>query len=456
MVAGVLEGNRLTARDLHNALRKTLVDGVASDGIAMVLVRTQWSKDHAELVLHADPSPSSSAGFQWTDFLSCLGFSRYEDCSFHGKCYARTVPEEFTLREFTFELRNAYDQMVRADDILNKCGISLPQKEGLGYFHDHPSVAYETQNRLSGNGHNVIELKEIKRSTDHVFEYCLTFIRNPTEQGFVTHYRITSRQHRSEYDSALMFLGLNRHQECPQFDFDPCCYTTLKSGPGDAYAADFNAMHFHGLAHRMFDARPDHFAGGVDLIISANKCLSRFGIALWSYESIPDGITSQSNNSQVNNELDDTSLTRKNTAAMAAQEYEYDVALSFAGPDRKYALELYEILVENDISVFYDMENKAFMWGKHLALTLSDVFSKMSRYCVIFVSREYKNRDWTTYELRSAFDRAVREKGSEYILPIRMDDTQLEGLSPSITYLSIDEGIVHIADILIAKIRDSK
>ena len=422
----------------------------------MTLVRAQWSKNNSELVLHADPSSWSTAGFQRTDFLRCLGFTRYESCSFHGKCYARVVPPEFTLGEFQFELRNAYEQMTRADGILYKCGVSLPQKEGWGYFNDKPSVAVERENRLSGNGHDVLESTEIKRSEDHAFEYRLTFVKDRIEKGFVTHYRVKPEYHQREYGKALRFLGCEKREECPEYDFEPCCYTTLKTGTGGQYRIDADTVDFNGLAHRTFDAHADEFASGVELIVSANKCLSGFGITLWDGESIASDTSLKSDYNQASDRPNNTPLTAKQAATRAAQEYEYDVALSFAGPDRRYAKELHDILKKKDISVFYDQGDQAFIWGKYLAPTLYEIFNKMARYCVVFVSREYRERRWTMHELRSALDRAVNEKGSEYILPIRIDDTQLEGLSSSISYLSIDEGIEPIATILIDKIRNSK
>lgn len=170
-------------------------------------------------------------------------------------------------------------------------------------------------------------------------------------------------------------------------------------------------------------------------------------------DGTPGDTSLLNNDNQADHQPTNTSLTKKQTDTRATQEYEYDVALSFAGSDREYAQELYNALRAEDISVFYDRANKASMWGKDLATTLPDVYEKQARYCVIFVSREYRDREWTTHELRSALTRAVNERGAEYILPIRIDNIELDGLSSSIHYLSIDEGIDQIAKILIDKIR---
>jgi hypothetical protein len=73
---------------------------------------------------------------------------------------------------------------------------------------------------------------------------------------------------------------------------------------------------------------------------------------------------------------------------------------------------------------------------------------------VIFVSKEYKDRQWTNHELRSAQAKALELKGQEYILTVKVDDTELEGLPPNIGYVSISLGIEKIADMVIKKLRD--
>ena len=71
----------------------------------------------------------------------------------------------------------------------------------------------------------------------------------------------------------------------------------------------------------------------------------------------------------------------------------------------------------------------------------------------MFVSLEYAQRAWTIHEWRSAIARMVEQRGNEYILPIRCDNTDLPGLSPSIHFLSLDaQGIDVIANLLIRKL----
>ena len=132
----------------------------------------------------------------------------------------------------------------------------------------------------------------------------------------------------------------------------------------------------------------------------------------------------------------------------------FDVAISFAGPERQYAEELAKHLVEAGFSVFYDGFYPEDLWGKDLVQTFHKIYSRRSRYCVIFVSQEYNNRAWTIHERRSAQERMLKEKGQEYILPIKANAVDLPGLPSTIGYVSLKEfGIEKIAALLINKLK---
>lgn len=115
----------------------------------------------------------------------------------------------------------------------------------------------------------------------------------------------------------------------------------------------------------------------------------------------------------------------------------YEVVLSFAGEDRKYVEEVAQHLKDNDVSVFYDKYEESTLWGKELTEHLDKVYRGSARYCVIFISKYYKDKLWPTHERRSAFVRALEEK-EEYILPARFDKTEIPGLRPTIGYTDLN------------------
>ncbi|MES2469592.1 MAG: TIR domain-containing protein [Verrucomicrobiota bacterium] len=114
----------------------------------------------------------------------------------------------------------------------------------------------------------------------------------------------------------------------------------------------------------------------------------------------------------------------------------YDVALSFAGEDRDYVEEVAGCLKHAGIKVFYDDYERAGLWGKNLYTHLSKIYKDDSRYVVIFISKYYANKVWTNHERESAQAKAFTEK-AEYILPARLDDTEIPGILPTTGYIDL-------------------
>jgi hypothetical protein len=117
-------------------------------------------------------------------------------------------------------------------------------------------------------------------------------------------------------------------------------------------------------------------------------------------------------------------------------KYKYQVALSFAREDRDYVHKVAELLIANKISVFYDKFEQVDLWGKDLGIHFDYVYRRESQYFIPFISTNYKNKIWTNYEIRTAIARAIENK-EEYILPAKLDDTELEGIRSTIGYLDI-------------------
>ena len=136
----------------------------------------------------------------------------------------------------------------------------------------------------------------------------------------------------------------------------------------------------------------------------------------------------------------------------AGDDKEYDIALSFAGEDRKHAQQLAETLQRNGVSVFYDEFYRAHLWGKDLYQHLQEIYKDKCRYCVVFVSAAYLLKSWTKHELKQAQARAF-ENDREYILPVRLDDFVLPGLNATIGYVDLRTiSIEEIGLILLAKL----
>ena len=141
--------------------------------------------------------------------------------------------------------------------------------------------------------------------------------------------------------------------------------------------------------------------------------------------------------------------------AAEGSTYEFDVAVSFAGENREVVDEIVSRLKDAGITVFYDTDYQIAMWGEDLIEYLDQVYRLKARYVIMFVSRFYAEKMWTRHERRSALARALEQK-DVYVLPIRIDDTVLEGLRPTVGYLDArligSDGIVNA---ILAKLTDT-
>lgn len=114
--------------------------------------------------------------------------------------------------------------------------------------------------------------------------------------------------------------------------------------------------------------------------------------------------------------------------------FEFDVALSFAGEQRVYVEKVAYFLQNKGLTVFYDKFHQSHLWGKDLSIYLHDVFSNKSKFCIMFISKEYIEKAWPSHEREAALQKQVEVEGG-YILPVRFDDTVVPGLPDSISYI---------------------
>jgi len=432
---------------LHSALKTTIVRDFTEGGIHYKQVTLQHSKDRVIETLHACPRAFTTSGIQLTDFLAFLGFSR-SGCPFHqGECYCRELTSSTDSVGMGKAITAAFNLFSDAAQVLQACGLMVRQPEGWGFFFGKQRE--ERRDRyVSGDGHTAAKIERMKESQDEFFRYVFTWIDAGGRKGWTTHYRANHMPLSAEFRAALDFLGgFSWFRECPEYEFEGCWWRfMLYEAPGDDWVRNERLVE---AAHRRFDAHATNFSQGLKLLLSAHAALESFGI---SFLSIPSSVpVSAPSSPQVPRLGAYTGPTQMSQPAMPKR---FDVALSFAGTERRLAEDLAKRVREVGFEVFYDEFYPEQLWGKDLVVFFDNIYRKASRYCVMFVSHEYADRMWTTHERRSAQARAVEEKGNEYILPIRIDKTELDGLLPTTGYISLDRhDIPRIADMLIAKLR---
>jgi S-layer protein (TIGR01567 family) len=122
-------------------------------------------------------------------------------------------------------------------------------------------------------------------------------------------------------------------------------------------------------------------------------------------------------------------------------DFIYDVAFSFAGEQRDFVSRVYMILTDKyKLKVFYDQdpEIQAKLWGKDFTEEFPKVYGEQSKWCLLFISKEYKEKYWTTYEKRIVLAKAIKEKG-DYLLPARFDDTEIPGILSTVGYINVSQ-----------------
>lgn len=120
-----------------------------------------------------------------------------------------------------------------------------------------------------------------------------------------------------------------------------------------------------------------------------------------------------------------------------SRNYDYDIALSFAGENRDYVEEVANILRTYGVRVFYDKFEEHTLWGKNLIDYLQEIYKEKAKYTVMFISEYYAKKAWTSHERKSMQERAFKES-EEYILPARFDDTEIPGLYSTVSYIDLN------------------
>jgi len=415
-------------RDLHSALKTEVILSNEGGGVQFKLVRLQASKDDVAFSVHANPNTFSLSGVQTADLLAHLGF-QVGSCAFFpgGKCLATFVRTDFPLKEFAESFAKAYPALREAERLLGDCGFVLDRPDRFS---------------LSGDGHTSPQSKEMKQSEDDHFMFRMSWIEGGQNKGWTFHYCPKHVPLSEEMRAAFTFLELREFQQCPYFDFEPCYYRFFPFEKRSESFFDSNAEY----VHRSFDNHRDKFSLGTENLLRVDGLLRPFG-----FEFLPKA-------------KGRTSVSRPATPARIQPvpfepseipKFDFDVAVSFAGTERTHAERLASLVKDAGFRVFYDNFYPEQLWGKDLVVFFDEIYRKRSKFCVIFVSQEYLSRMFTNHERKSAQARAIQEKGNEYILPIKVDDTDLPGLQPTIGYLWLKEyGIGRIADILVKKLKN--
>ncbi len=111
-----------------------------------------------------------------------------------------------------------------------------------------------------------------------------------------------------------------------------------------------------------------------------------------------------------------------------ARDYEFDVAISFAGENRVLAEFVSQQLGELDINVFYDRNFEDNYLGGAWSKRFEEIFVEKSRIIVCLLDKFHNDKVWPTFE-RDCFRHRVKE---EEVIPVRLDDTKFVGIADDV------------------------
>lgn len=106
------------------------------------------------------------------------------------------------------------------------------------------------------------------------------------------------------------------------------------------------------------------------------------------------------------------------------QDFEWDIAISFAGENRALADFIGQKLRELDISVFYDRNYEDNYLGGLWSKQFLEIFAQKSRLVVAILDQHHKEKVWPTFE-RDCFTQRVQE---EEVIPVFLDKTIFPGI----------------------------
>ena len=420
-------------RDPHQCSHQQILDDQQEDGTSWLVVESRWSKAEAARSLHVACTSFQTMTICYADFLRLFGFQRAK-CSLlpdspYG-CVWREVPADFDLRVFRERALTGVSAFRRADDALLKCGLRVPLPFPEIYYQGSGYRSRELMPASSGDGHLFDRIKNRTHGEDSRFRYFYHCYTHAGRHGFA--YHVSPKTPLDPDDvRALELTGFQRCDECPFFDFEPCFWVATESEANDRDESE----QLHSLHKRYHSRYPENLPKGLEEL---SNCRREMLILGWDLlDSVP-------------------SIDKQAGPVEREGTWKYDLAISFAGAQRVIAEEISVFLRDEGISVFYDEFVPDELWGADLPEHLYKVYSEQARFCLMLVSKEYVEREWTVWEKRAAIDRLLRERGKTYVLPLRCDEAEVPSVLARIggldlTRRSLDE----VKALLLKKLRDS-
>lgn len=130
--------------------------------------------------------------------------------------------------------------------------------------------------------------------------------------------------------------------------------------------------------------------------------------------------------------------------------YEFDVVISFAEEQRDAAVAINLALEAYGLSVYYYPYDQEINIGHDLSKKLHYTYSENSLLAVALLSHEYSGKEFTQVEFNAILERLEIEEG--YLVPIKMDKTEIPEKLGSVTYYHWDKDPKKLSEILVQRL----
>ena len=150
-------------------------------------------------------------------------------------------------------------------------------------------------------------------------------------------------------------------------------------------------------------------------------------------------------------------MTRRNKNKNKKDSIRFDWAPSFDGSDREFVRKLVERVQakSKNANIFFDENHLPELLGEGSS-KFREVYGEQTQFVSPVVSKEYVENDYAIHEFEAA-RKAEKHRGETTLLPVRLDDSELLGLTEDRIYLDVNEHSIELmAEVISKRIRDWK
>lgn len=115
--------------------------------------------------------------------------------------------------------------------------------------------------------------------------------------------------------------------------------------------------------------------------------------------------------------------------------YIYDYAVSYSSDDRTLVESIINNLKGNGKRVFYDKDFERELLGEELIDYLYNVYNKTSKNVIVFLSKSYIAKKWTSFEWNAIKHKLTNDFTSNFLKIIKIDDVNIPGIVETRAYI---------------------